>query len=340
MVLLVGLQKPPERERRTSSSAGCMKIPLWKLDCCRLGNRPSASRQAETSRSRWSLLERGSLFPSIPNPAQTALVRLKLATAAAGCSFEQAGGLTVGEAVAIAQESGTAPSDEDLRVACRRAPPSVAGGGIGGCAPAYPGPLGAALAGAVRAEQIPQTDLGRGTWSLLPWGVRITVRPALRCHLPPNWSNISRHRIQPRPCPRSNCSRPPLLHRLFSRSPRLSTQAFATSWPSAPRERPAREAVCSNRTSPTAMTPPSPVDIVTASNIFDTEPPAALTAFLESIAPAVSAGGVVVVRSLFHETSYWPQPPTGWNLDQSATETALDRDQAPLCRISAVFRKA
>ena len=205
--------------------------PSWKQDCCRLVEPPSASRQAETSRSRWSLPVRGSLFPSIPILPRQPWCASNSRPAAAGCSFERAGGLTVGEALAIAQESSIALSNDDLRVlAAAHRRPLLAAGLVDARL--------RSLARWVLPWLVPSgrsRSLGliwKGTWSLLPWGVRITVRPALRRHLPPNWSSRLRHRFE-RALACDHAQPSPLVRRLLSPFPPLYAEAFAASWPTA-----------------------------------------------------------------------------------------------------------
>jgi hypothetical protein len=80
-------------------------------------------------------------------------------------------------------------------------------------------------------------------------------------------------------------------------------------------------------------------DLVAASNILDTAPASDLLPLLNALAPQVRAGGALVLRSLFRETSEWPPAPSGWEVDAAVTSRLSLQDRSPLCRVSVVLRR-
>lgn len=176
----------------------------------------------------------------------------------------------------------------------------------------------------------------RLAWWMLNWAVRLFFPPWYRRHLPADFIQRLRRRFE-RCCLRQDADSNPLLRRLLAVSEQNAEWAWEPTWP------PQGEVVLSRlhlRDGVLSdLTDQGKVDLVSASNILDTQPRESLNPLLDAFHDSVNLTGWLVLRSLFWQTSDWPTPSRGWMLHAQATADAKQRDRAPLCQISAVFQR-
>jgi|GEM_PF-3086464 len=171
-------------------------------------------------------------------------------------------------------------------------------------------------------------------WHTLRLGINLAFPAQFKKHLPEDTIYRLKRRFE-KCCAEHPANYNPLLARMLARHPSTNTWAYQDSWP----QTHAETILVLN----SSLTEPSLIlgrkfSLVSASNIFDTEPAHALLPFLEQIKSRLLPGGIVIVRSLFRDINDWPDLPTGWLLDQDVLTQTSMLDRAPLCRISLIIR--
>lgn len=176
----------------------------------------------------------------------------------------------------------------------------------------------------------------RLAWWMLAWAVRLFFPPWYRRHLPPDFIQRLRRRFE-NGCLRHDPDSNPLLQRLLSITEKNAEWAWEPTWPP-------QDEIVLNRLHLhvgilSDLANRGKFDLVSASNILDTQPRTSLRPLLEAFHDSVNPGGWLVLRSLFWQALEWPEPSKGWVLHSRATAEARQIDRAPLCQISAVFQR-
>ena len=263
-----------------------------------------------------------------PNPAQHALVRLKLAAATCGWTLDKAVNTTVGAVLpTVADHRGMRASDfEFWRSASRQKRPLIAAGTVD-----------ARLR--LMARWVLPLLMKRGfgswrwavAWSALGLVLRTTFPATLRQALPTDITQRLKTRFE-RQAAASEAGRNPWLQRVIQAHPESSPWIFASTWPASGMN--AKLVLHEGLLGP--GTGALRCDLIATSNIFDTSSADALYGFLRELHP--QPGCRVVVRSLFRELEEWPALPPGWELEKEITGRLQAMDQSPLCRVSLVAR--
>jgi hypothetical protein len=176
----------------------------------------------------------------------------------------------------------------------------------------------------------------RLAWGMLAWAVRLFFPPWYRHHLPPDFIQRLRCRFE-NCCLRRDADSNPLLRRLLAISEKNTKWAWEPTWP--PLDETVLNRLHLHEGVLSDLAEQGKFDLVSASNILDTQPRESLNPLLDAFHDSVNPGGWLVLRSLFWQTSEWPTPSKAWVLNAQATADAKQVDRAPLCHISAVFQR-
>jgi hypothetical protein len=283
-----------------------------------------------------------------PNPAQVALVRLKLAAAAAGWTARQAAAASIRDAISFSSESSwLRPQDRAPCQAVERRPCLAAGDvdkWLRRIARWYSRLLPAALTRILDVESRREISIEvfnnwrwRLAWRLFDFVIRLRFARNVRRELPPDFCRRLRSRLEQR-LAAPNASENPWLRRLLAATTASQTLAASSSWPDAAIAMNVGRLSLQQCLLSTAIIP-DPLDLVATSNIFDTTPASALCEQLDSLRDSIRPSGVVVVRSLFREAGDWPAPPPGWTIAHDATADARSMDRSVVCPVSIILRR-
>jgi hypothetical protein len=173
-------------------------------------------------------------------------------------------------------------------------------------------------------------------WWMLTWAVRLFFPPWYRRHLPADFIQRLRRRFE-NCCLRHDADSNPLLRRLLAISEKNTEWAWEPTWP--PQDETVLNRLQLHEGMLAELADQGKFDLVSASNILDTQPRSSLNPLLDAFHDSINPGGWLMLRSLFWQTSEWPTPSKGWVLHAQATADAKQVDRAPLCQISAVFQR-
>jgi hypothetical protein len=283
-----------------------------------------------------------------PNPAQIALVRLKLAAAETGWTAERAAAASVDEAISISSDSSwLRPEDRALCLPVRRRPVLAAGDvdkWLRRIARWHVRFLPAAMTSMLDVEPWPRLSRDvfnnwrwRLAWRLFDRAISLRFSRKFRRELPPDFCRRLQARLE-QWLTSSNAWENPWLRRLLAAGRTSQAIAATSAWPSVAVAA-NKEALRIDQCLLSDAIISEPLDLIATSNIFDTVPASALGGLLNSLRDNIRPSGIVVVRSLFREAGDWPAPPPRWEMAHDATSHARAIDRSVLCPVSIVLRR-